>query len=62
MERHGKGKTEMTDQIAAELNCADWLITNVVEHSGYVWFNLNGAAYSAKLSRGKFLEKNMRRD
>ena len=52
----------MTAQIANELNCAESLITNVIEHSGYVWFDLNGAAYSAKLSRGKFLEKNMRRD
>lgn len=52
----------MTSQIAAALNCPEALIANVVEHSGYVWFDLNGAAYSAKLSRGKFLEKNMRRD
>lgn len=52
----------MTNQIATALQCATSLIANVVEHSGYVWFDLNGVAYSAKLSRGKFLEKNMRRD
>jgi len=50
------------NEIAIELNETIDMITNVVAHSGYVWFDLNGAAYSAKLSRGKFLTKNMRRD
>lgn len=50
----------MLSQIENALN-ASGFVSDVVEFDGYVEFRLNGANYWAKLSRGKFLEKNMRR-
>lgn len=51
----------MTAQIAKALNVAEEFITNVVVVGNDVDFDLNGVAYFAKLSRGKFNADTMRR-
>lgn len=51
----------MTNQIAAALNVAEQFVTDVTVDGKNVEFRLNGVWYWAKLARGKFVEKNMRR-
>ena len=51
----------MTAQIAAALNLNEAFITDVVVDGKTVDFRMNGVAYFAKLSRGKFSADNMRR-
>lgn len=50
----------MKEQIEDAMN-AKGFIENVTVYGGYVWFDMNGAEYSAKLVRGKFKADNVRR-
>ena len=51
----------MTREIATALNLNEAFITNVEIEDNFVNFDMNGVAYYAKLSRGKFKADNMRR-
>lgn len=51
----------MEKMIASELNIDEAFVSGVSVVGNYVYFNINGGEWCARLSRGKFKQENMRR-